>query len=208
MQIQAEAPSYWYFRLNGFLTIPDFVVHPENRRDFGTDIDILGVRFPYRAELFSKPMKDDAVFTRIADRPYFIVAEVKKTLCDLNGPWTKPEKTNMHKLLRAIGVCRERTVDKVAASLYDKGYFSNTRFYMSLFCVGKARNSSIRERYPDVPQVTWDAILRFIFTRLSDYRDEKSWHDRWDHNGQNLWDCMEDSGKRIDQFLEAVEIIT
>jgi hypothetical protein len=207
MKIKAETLAFWYFRLNGFLTIQDFVVHPENRRDYGTDIDILGVRFPYRAELFSRPMKDDDVFTRIADRPYFIIAEVKKTLCDLNGPWTKPEKRNMYKLLRAIGAFRQRTMNKVAESLYDNGYCSNTRYHISLFCVGNTRNPKLQHRYPEVPQIIWPEVLRFIFTRLGDYRYEKSWHDRWDDNGQNLWDCMEASHD-ISTFLGAVDIVS
>src|SRR2546426_644182 len=45
-------PRVLVFRLNGFLTIRNFVIHPERGNDQRTDVDILGVRFPHRSELF------------------------------------------------------------------------------------------------------------------------------------------------------------
>lgn len=45
-----EKVAYWYFRLNGFLQIENFVVHPSSRGGQRTDADLLAVRFPYRAE--------------------------------------------------------------------------------------------------------------------------------------------------------------
>jgi hypothetical protein len=75
IKIKSEKLTYWYFRLNGFLTIPNFVVHPDRGREQGTDVDILGVRFPYRAELLENPMSDDEVFTT-KDKPYIVIAEV------------------------------------------------------------------------------------------------------------------------------------
>ena len=56
MDIHPEKLAYWYLRLNGFLTIPNFVVHPDNGSNQKTDIDILGVRFPYRAENLNRQM--------------------------------------------------------------------------------------------------------------------------------------------------------
>ena len=58
-----EKVAYWYFRLNGFLQIENFIVHPERRGSQRTDADLLAVRFPHRAErLFDDPndiMPDD-----------------------------------------------------------------------------------------------------------------------------------------------------
>jgi hypothetical protein len=53
--IKTEKLVYWYLRLNGFLTIENFVVHPDQSREQRTDVDIIGVRFPFRAELLKKP---------------------------------------------------------------------------------------------------------------------------------------------------------
>jgi len=53
--ITSEQLAYWYLRLNGFLSISNFVVHPDTGGQQRTDVDILGVRFPYRAELLFNP---------------------------------------------------------------------------------------------------------------------------------------------------------
>jgi hypothetical protein len=62
-RLDPEKVAYWYFRLNGFLQIENFIVHPERRGGQRTDADLLAVRFPYRAErLFDDPsdtMADD-----------------------------------------------------------------------------------------------------------------------------------------------------
>lgn len=84
------------FRLNGCLTIVNFIVHPDlirpdEPRDQRTDADILAVRFPHRCELFTsgQPMRDHEVFDSggLID---LVIAEVKHGRCRLNGPWTRP----------------------------------------------------------------------------------------------------------------------
>jgi len=90
IQISAQDTAYWYFRLNRFLTIPNFVVHPDvgNRQE--TDVDVLGVRFPYRGENLRRPMRDDDLFRRHRHSSYVAIAEVKSGCCSLNGPWVLP----------------------------------------------------------------------------------------------------------------------
>ena len=38
--ILTENLAYWYFRLNGFLTIPNFVVHPDFGIEQRTEVDM------------------------------------------------------------------------------------------------------------------------------------------------------------------------
>lgn len=45
-----ERLAYWYFRLNGFMTIENFLVHPETGSNPRTDVDILATRFAHRRE--------------------------------------------------------------------------------------------------------------------------------------------------------------
>ena len=97
--INPEHLAYWYFRLNGFMTTVNFVVHPEDGSEQRTDVDVLGVRFPYRAELLSQSMVDDAPFILEKERPYIVIAEVKKDLCKLNRPWTRKGDQNMNRIL-------------------------------------------------------------------------------------------------------------
>jgi len=46
IKIKSEKLAYWYFRLNGFLTIPNLLVHPDRGTEHRTEINILGVRSP------------------------------------------------------------------------------------------------------------------------------------------------------------------
>jgi len=39
-----EKVAYWYLRLNGFLQIENFIVHPSRRGSQRTDADLLAVR--------------------------------------------------------------------------------------------------------------------------------------------------------------------
>lgn len=50
-----EQLAYWYLRHNGFLTTVNLVVYPGQGAEQRTDVDILGVRFSYRAELLAEP---------------------------------------------------------------------------------------------------------------------------------------------------------
>ena len=44
-RLDPEKVAYWYFRLNGFLQIENFVVHPERRGSQRTDADLHGLRY-------------------------------------------------------------------------------------------------------------------------------------------------------------------
>ena len=54
-----ERLAYWYFRLNGFLTTENFIVHPDRGPNQRTDADLLAVRFAHRKENLVRPMTDD-----------------------------------------------------------------------------------------------------------------------------------------------------
>ena len=207
MHVESEQLGYWFLRLNGFLTTVNFVVHPGVGRDQGTDVDILGVRFPYRGEIIEDPMEDYSIFTSVLDRPYFVIAEVKTGLCDLNGPWSKPERRNIHQILAAIGFCPSDDLDSLAWALYHSGQVTGPRFFVSLLCLGKARNPKISRRYPDVPQITWEEALRFIHSRFWKYRIKKVSHEQWDATGHKLWNAVDMSHGNLDMFFSHIEIV-
>ena len=207
MNIRAESLTYWFFRLNGFLTIVNFVVHADQRGESGTDADILGVRFPYRAELFNHPMEDYHEFKKISSRPYIAIAEVKRGLCDLNGPWTQPKRRNIHRVLRAIGIVPLEDIDNVAAALYSDGVYESNSVYISLVSVGERPNNGLREKYPLVPQILWKDILAFIHQRFRKYRNVKTWHPNWDEDGHNLWDTFEQSRNDLGMFQQRIVVI-
>jgi hypothetical protein len=188
MKITSEQLAYWYLRLNGFLIIQNFIVHPDSGSDQHTDADVLGVRFPYRAELEADPMVDDVPFSKVADKPFIILAEVKKSDCNLNGPWKDRQKKNLQRVLRAIGALPKCDIETAAEAIYTSGTFSNSAYHLSLACFGEAMNSNISEDYPNVPQVLWDNVLAFIYKRFRAYPDQKASHGQWNDSGKNLWD--------------------
>ncbi len=208
MQIQSEQLAYWYFRLNGFLNIPNFVVHPDTGNDQRTDVDLLGVRFPYRAELLLSPvpMRDDDIFRHPRDKAHLILAEVKVGLCNLNGPWTKPGNENMQRVLRAVGILPLQEIELAAAALYEKGVYSNQLYKVSLFCLGARKNPEIADNYPKVIQLTWEDCLTFIDGRFRQYRGKKAGHNQWDKHGKALWNCSRDSST-VEEFIAQVEVI-
>ncbi len=188
MKITPEQLAYWYLRLNGFLTIQNFIVHPDSGNEQRTDADVLGVRFPYRAELKPNPMADDVPFAKVANKPFIVMAEVKKSVCNLNGPWKDPQKENLQRVLRAVGAFPEHDIETVAEAIYTSGTFSNSAYHLSLACFGKSVNAEIGKNYPNVPQVLWDGVLAFIYKRFRAYRDQKESHGQWDNPGKSLWD--------------------
>lgn len=201
--LDAEHLAYWYFRLNGFMTTVNFVVHPEEGPGQRTDVDVLGVRFPYRAELLSQSMVDDTPFITETKRPYVVLAEVKTKRCDLNGPWTKPPDRNIQRVLTAVGAIQTQELDTAADSLYRTGVFQGGAVFVSLCCLGDRENPERKRRYPDVPQIVWSRVASFIYDRFDKYRSQKISHPQWDETGQALWKLSVDC-QSLDSFINAV----
>ncbi len=70
MALNSESLTYWYFRLNGFFTIPNFIVHSDRGTLQRTDVDVFGIRLPNRRELLQDPMEDDEVFSRVTGKAF------------------------------------------------------------------------------------------------------------------------------------------
>ncbi|HLX28455.1 MAG TPA: hypothetical protein VKV24_08220 [Casimicrobiaceae bacterium] len=160
--------AYWYLRLNGFLTTANFVVHPDRGNEQETDVDILGVRFPYRAENPTRPMKDDELFARAKEKTFVAIAEVKSGRCGLNGPWTNPRRGNMLRVVMAVGAFPNKEAELVAAGLHDDGRYRNQLYHVSLMCFGRDRNPEVEEQYSHVPQILWPNVLSFIYRRFGE----------------------------------------
>ena len=185
--------AYWYFRLNGFFQIENFVVHPTRRGGQRTDADLLAVRFPHRAErLFDDPndtMADDEEGLALSrDWIDFVVAEVKRNQpCTLNGPWTRQDRQNVHRVLAAIGCLPPDHIEQAAADIYRAGvHVSRLGLRIRLVAIGRERSNQLSTAYPDVTQLTWPKILAFIWDRLHRYRQQKTQVDQWDAQGLTI----------------------
>jgi hypothetical protein len=205
MEISAERLAYWYLRLNGFLTIPGFVVHPDRGRNQETDVDLIGIRLPYRAENLLRPMADDPRFTGVGEKTFVALVEVKVGGMRLNGPWTNRERQNMFRVLRAVGPLPDAEARLAAKALYEAGTYTNQLYWISLACFGARINEDLRKSHPQVPQITWHEVLDFIYRRFQDYRHEKRSHGQWDAEGQNLWRAAHEA-RQLQTFAAGVQI--
>lgn len=184
------------------MTIMNFVVHRDRGPGQETDADVLGVRFPHRAEGPPEdPMADDEHLLRVyskrtaaSKRPYVIIAEVTKQRCKLNGPWTNRGRGNMQRVLAAIGAIEEAEREQAATALYGPGVYENKDIYMSLCCLGNRESGHIASGRPDVPQIVWGHVATFIYRRFDTHFETKRSHPQWDRFGQHLWRLRESSG--------------
>jgi hypothetical protein len=202
--VDAEKLAYWFFRLNGCLTIENFVVHPDQGGGQRTDADILGVRFPYRQELATSlfPMEDHEVFLAASDKPMLFIAEVKLRECHLNGPWTRPDRENLQRVLHALGAFPTLQIQRVAAALYDDQRYEDESLIVRMFALGDQLNEEYQRRRKNVVQLTWADQLLFIHERFRLYRDQKNDHRQWDGTGQLLWDAAR--GTSPEEFVQDI----
>lgn len=177
-----ERLAYWYLRLNGYMTIENFVIHPDRGANQRTDADLLGVRFASRAENIVMPMKDDPNLIRPTSYADVVIAEVKKGLCALNGPWTNPDQENIQRILSAIGVLPKPKRDSAAKSLYENGQFQDQCVSIRMIAIGDRK----AELTPAVTQILFDKILDFIHGRFAEYERQKASVGNWAPDGQHL----------------------
>jgi hypothetical protein len=200
--MSTEKVAYWFFRLNGCMTIENFVVHP----DFGgaqhTDADILGMRLPYRSEgLRDSPMLDHSSLQ--SDRPLLFIAEVKRGRCKLNGPWTKRRLANLPRVLRAVGLHEPDEVDAVAEALYTEHRFVGKCSEVRLYAIGDEGGDDLCRRRPGVFPLLWADILGFIHDRFTTYQGVKADHEQWDEVGQRLFELAKTEAERDGFIREA-----
>ncbi len=174
--------AYWYFRLNGFLTTENFVVHPDSGSSQRTDADLLAVRFRHRQELLSHSMNDDPAVADCSQLANIVIAEVKTGECSLNGPWTRPESQNMLRVIRSVGCVSADDETNVTRDLYDRGKWVGEHVAIRIAAIGEF------EATRPIPalQLTWDQIIEFCLDRFTAYRNAKNDIDQWAEDGKRL----------------------
>jgi len=183
---QAELLAYWYFRLNGYLTIKDFVVHPDIGIGQRTDIDVLGVRFPHRRELFENTMVDDEKIIH-PTKIQIVFAEVKAGICTINNSWTEKARRNIERFLKAVGIVIPERVEDVAEIIYRDGKYEDDTVVIEIVVLGLSLSNLITAHFPRIKQIIWTDILSFIYYRFRQFNRQKRDHDQWDIFGIELY---------------------
>ena len=179
-----ERLAYWYLRLNGFLLLENFLVHPEIGTMQRTDADLIGLRFLHRRENALLPMEDDPLVCQCSQLLNVVIAEVKTSGAGrLNAPWRESDRENIQRVLRAIGCIPEAHIEPAAADLYPRGRFESDQCLIRLLTFSETRNRQL----PDgVVQVIWDHALTFMHGRFKVYRNQKSSDPQWPADGKAL----------------------
>ncbi len=185
-KFHSEKIAYWFFRLNGCLSLENFLIHHEKRGREGTEVDILSVRFPYRQELLSsgKPMPDHPIF-KSDGKIDIIFAEVKKGRSGINSSWLNPDLSNIERILHIIGFVSSEKVPKLAEIIYKNNFYENTSYRIRLFAIGSEKNTELSE---PIIQLEWRDILLFIHNRFLSFWGYKRQHRQWDETGKWLID--------------------
>jgi hypothetical protein len=196
-----EDVACWFFRLNGCLTIRDFILHPDRRGSQRTDADVLALRFPWRTE---QDMVDHQMFRHL-ERPTLFLTEVKSAgLCRLNGPWTDRAAGNVGRVLTAIGCYQDAEAGRAAEALYGPGSYRGSHVDASLVAVAEHESDELAHAAPSTVQLVWDDIFAFILERFRLYRAQKAHHPQWDGAAQSLYRMATRPHMELDQFRTVV----
>ena len=182
--------ALWYLRLNGYFTTPNFIAH--GRPAPLTEVDVLGVRFPYSAEF-----KDDPKLSIPKDGIDIVFAEAKgKKIESLNGPWGSPEKGALDYVLKRVGVVPAEQVKGLAASLYAKRNAERDGYRIRIVCFADTISEELLKQ--GVTFISWTQVLDFVRNRFDVYAKLKQEHEAWDDFGKYLWTTLMDRGNDAD----------
>lgn len=210
ISLKPEKVAYWYFRLNGFLQIENFIIHPRTRGSQRTDGDLLAVRFPHRAErLFDNPddimIDDEAGLALSNDLVEIVFVEIATNQpCKLNDTWVDEEKRNIHRALAALGCVSHHEIETAAASIYETGvYQGNQGLRIRLVAVGRTPSKELSAKFPNVIQLTWVDVLKFIAIRFKAYHKQKTQVDQWGYHGTKLHE-LAGASTSVSNFTDVV----
>ncbi len=171
---RAEEVASWYFRLNGFLSIPGYVVHPDEPSPTPrTESDLMAVRFPHSAErIGTVRMPDDPLIEMVAngDQVLFILVEVKAGRCNINGPWSERHKGNMQRAIHRLGfAATDDEANGIAEEMYESLQWKNQEYALQYISVGRQVHFRLKSRYPKLVQITWEDVGRFLYGRFVEF---------------------------------------
>lgn len=182
-----EQLALWYLRLNGYLTVTHFILHPTSRRrSQRAEVDILGVRFPHSEEVAGAKMKQNDKLELQGEKIDFIIAEVKGGRCDLNGPWTKPNTENWDYVVKWLGIVPETEVSNVARELYLHKRCERENWVIRLLCFG----SETGDLPANVVPLIFKQVIEFMSDRFKQFRGKKRDIEQWPPFIKELFDMI------------------
>lgn len=176
-----ESLTYWYFRLNGFLPLANFVLHrPDAPRRHNADSDLLAVRFPHVFEEIGG-QQNDWDNDRFSDwgldhfrQTVCVIAEIKTghyEEASINRAF-RPQRVLC--ALRRFGVVPTDQCEDVCRALGNQSVVHHQDFcFVKVLISSSARMTGLFENTTPHMHLELGDALAFIRTRMNRYRDAK-----------------------------------
>jgi hypothetical protein len=209
-----------YLRLNGYFTIPNFIVHAADdpkRISTGqvgnyTETDIIGVRMPYSREITGKlHIANDRLLTDGATgRIDVVVAEVKSgTDNKPNRVWRGAQRNEaITYLSRFIGLHKESDLSQVAESLATKFRYEDKRCRFRYIVFAPVANEHYKKL--GVSYITLREAISFIVEVRGNCWINKnigvaSVHHQWDSLLVEIFDIANRVDQPTSDRVQAIE---
>jgi hypothetical protein len=167
-----EELAQLYFRLNGFFTVPNYILHgPTGQKG---EVDVLALRLAHKLEkVGGLPLRDDPKLELRPEGLEMILAEVKRTEGEFNKSWK--QKSTMEYVLRFAGFFEdEECLAQVSSRLAQGETYEDKRIRIRrMLCTGA---ETIIE---DADHRKLRGMLAFIVDRFGEHEDPKADHEQW-----------------------------
>ena len=181
-----------YLRLNGYFTVPNFIVHDPKQvlnDTIGnrTETDVLAIRMPYSVEQTNtfQLRNDPCLVGEQEGRIDVVIAEAKSG--DQNKPnkvWRRQESVDVIEyLVRFIGLFKDNKINEVAQQLLTQYRFKDKSCRIRYIIFASGPNEHYQQK--GIQYITHDCIARFLVgVRGNCWVDEDigvaSVHQQWD----------------------------
>lgn len=184
-----------YLRLNGYFTVPNFILHAADdptRISKGaignyTETDVIGVRFPHSREVTGGLVikNHDILVDGANGKVDVVVAEAKSGNSDTpNAIWVGPNaRLAASYIARFVGLHRENELDAVADGIASRFSFEDERCRLRYILFSDQPNGHYQAK--GVSYITYQQALEFIVSIRGECWIESnigvaSVHNQWD----------------------------
>ena len=176
-----ETLAYWYFRLNGFFPLANFVLHRSpNVVEHSADSDLLAVRFPHVYEETGGKPEDwdndrfDGWGLRHQDSVVCAIVEVKTGRSDRSAGSRAFSEDRLRVAVRRFGVLPQKDVDPLVARLVSCAVVAGPNStFAKIFITPNLKKTASSGEPLAWCDLSLKEIVAFIQSRMLDYRSRK-----------------------------------
>ncbi|WP_425147174.1 hypothetical protein [Deinococcus sp.] len=176
----AEKVAYWYFRLNGFFPLANYVLHAKNGRG-SADTDLIAIRMPFATEkVGSSDAIDNNEFSDqgiVISKTCAIICEVKSgrkvSLSDIKSI---KNTERLKDAVGRIGFVDQGCIDEIVGNIIEFGSWQDEgeKFYICTRLVCSDR--TILTGLDGIVKISLDSMQNFISKRMSQNFKETDWY--------------------------------